>query len=90
MAVVTDEQAPLVTTARYAVEALNAPVDNVVDDAPVTAVHVGVVAVQSLELCHWIVPVLPARVKLVPVFGEHKLFVPEIVPATETGLTVMM
>ena len=86
---VADEQAPLVTTALKAVVAVKAPVANVAAVAPDTAVHVGVAAVQSLELSHWMLPVLPANVKVVPVFGEHKLFVPVIVPATETGLAII-
>ena len=52
------------------------------------AAHVGVAAVQFVDLCHTIVPVDPVRVNVEPVFGKHKLFVPVIVPATDGSLTV--
>jgi hypothetical protein len=87
--VVADEQAPLVTTALKAVDAVKAPVANAAPVAPDTALHVGEVAVQFVDFCHTIDPVDPANVKVVPVFGEHKLFVPVIVPDTETGLVVI-
>ncbi len=78
---------PLVNTARYAVEAVKAPVASVAV-VPVTAVHVGVAAVQFVDFCHAIVPVEPANVKVVPVLVVHNVFVPLIVPATDAGVTV--
>ena len=41
-----------------------------------------------VELCHWIVPVLPLSVKIVPLVPEQTVAAPLTVPATDTGITV--
>ena len=44
--------------------------------------------VLSVDDCHCTVPVFPERVKVVLLEPEHTVAAPEIVPATDTGLTV--
>ena len=41
-----------------------------------------------VELCHWIVPVLPLSVSTVLFVPVQTVAAPLIVPATEAGLTV--
>ena len=59
------------------------------------AVYVGDVAalmfvkfVLSVLDCHWIVPVLPASVKVVLFVPEQTVEAPDMLPATDTGFTV--
>ena len=41
-----------------------------------------------VELCHWIVPVLPVSVSVVLFVPEQTVAAPLMVPATDIGLTV--
>ena len=59
-------QEPTVETALYAVDAVTAPVINVSLVTPTMVVHVGAVAVQLLDFCHWMLPVFPDRDNDVP------------------------
>jgi hypothetical protein len=43
-----------------------------------------------VELCHWIVPVLPDSVSVVLFVPEQTVAAPLTVPATDTGFTVMV
>jgi hypothetical protein len=43
-----------------------------------------------VELCHWIVPVLPLSVKVVLFVPEQTVAAPLMVPATDVGFTVMV
>jgi len=40
--------------------------------------------------CHWIVPVLPESVSVVLLLPVHTVAAPLMVPATDTGFTVMV
>jgi hypothetical protein len=40
--------------------------------------------------CHWIVPVLPDSVNVVLFVPEQTVAAPAMVPATDTGFTVMV
>ncbi len=44
----------------------------------------------SVDICHWIVPVFPDNVKRVLLVPEQTVAAPEINPATEVGLTVIV
>ena len=66
IALVGAVQEPTVEMALYAVDAVMAPVNKVVVVAPVMADHVGAVAVQLLDFCHWMLPVFPDRDNDVP------------------------
>ena len=44
----------------------------------------------SVDDCHCIVPVFPDKVKSVLLVPEQTVVAPEIVPATEVGLTVIV
>ena len=44
----------------------------------------------SVEDCHWIVPVFPANVKSVELVPEQTVAAPEIDPAADVGLTVIV
>jgi hypothetical protein len=46
--------------------------------------------VLSVLDCHWIVPVLPESVKVVLFVPVQTVAAPLIVPATDTGFTVMV
>ena len=43
-----------------------------------------------VELCHWIVPVLPLNVKVVLFVPEQTVAAPLTVPATDAGFTVIV
>jgi hypothetical protein len=80
-----EEQAPLVTTARYFLVATRfVAVSEVVTFA--TSVEV---AQLSVEYCHFVTePVCPERVIVVLLVPEHTVVPPATVPPTESGLTV--
>jgi hypothetical protein len=63
----TEPEQGLVTTALYALAEVKFPVASVLDDCPETVVHVGVAAVQLVDICHTIIPALPVKVNVVPV-----------------------
>jgi hypothetical protein len=46
--------------------------------------------VLSVLDCHWIVPVLPESVSTVLLLPVHTVAAPLMVPATDTGFTVMV
>jgi hypothetical protein len=80
-----EEQAPLVTTARYFLVATRFVAVSVV----VTFATSVEVAQLSVEYCHFVTePVCPDRVRVVLFVPEHTVVLPATVPPTESGLTV--
>jgi hypothetical protein len=77
---------PLVTVARYHIFCVRLPVLNVVEVAPLTLLYV----LPSVDEYHWIVPVLPASVIVVPLPLHTVEAVAVAVPPTEAASTVTL